>query len=196
MKAAKRRVIGRSSTARGGLPATWLAGTKVRLRPIEPQDVKMLQRWLNEPTAQEWLGALLPQSQREVERWAARISTDPGRPSFIIQTARGADIGLALLLVKDAQAELGIAIHEPRFWGQGLGEEAVRLLVDGAFRVLPLQRIELRVLPYNERAIRAYEKAGFSREGLLRKAAYHMGSPRDQLVMSILHDEWLVRRDS
>ncbi|HEV2037068.1 MAG TPA: GNAT family protein, partial [Candidatus Eremiobacteraceae bacterium] len=84
----------------------------------------------------------------------------------------------------------GIAIHEPRYWSQGYGQDAVEVMVDAAFRVLPLQRIELLVLPDNARAIRCYENAGFKREGLLRSYTYNRGRMQDMIIMSILHEEW------
>jgi RimJ/RimL family protein N-acetyltransferase len=56
--------------------------------------------------------------------------------------------------------------------------------------VLPLQRIELLVLPDNIRAQRCYEKAGFVKEGLLRNYIYNRGKAQDMVIMSILHREW------
>lgn len=178
------------------LPATWLVGKKIRLRPIEPEDVPLLQRWLNDPSAQEAMAGLFPHSRREAQAWAARASTDPKRPTFIIQTSAGVDIGLIMLRVSDARAQLGISIDNPRHWGRGYGQDAVGALVDGAFRALPLQRIELFVLPDNLRAIHCYEMAGFVREGLLRKYQYVRGKMHDMAVMSILHEEWMLGRQS
>lgn len=194
-QAPKRRGMKLLSTPRRRLPATWLVGKKIRLRPVEPDDVPLLQRWMNDPPAQKWLGGLLPRSGRAEQAWAARASTDPTRPTFIIQTRRGLDIGLIMLRVSEAHAELGIGIHNSRYWDRGYGQDAVEVFVDGAFRAMPLHRIELFVLPDNVRAIRCYEKAGFTREGLLRKYQFARGKMRDVVVMSILHEEWMLRRE-
>jgi RimJ/RimL family protein N-acetyltransferase len=114
----------------------------------------------------------------------------PGTPTFVIQTKSGEDIGVTGLTLLGARAELGIALHETRFWNGGYGTDAVRTLVDGAFRALPLQRIELFVYPDNARAIRCYEKAGFAREGVLRSREYRRGQYDDVVIMSVLHEEW------
>lgn len=185
----KRRGIGNRSTSGRRLPATWLVGQKTRLRTIEADDVPLLQRWLNEQSTPEWSGGLLPQSRGEAQAWAARVSTDPKRPAFIIQTLRGLDMGLIMLQISEARAELGIALADAHYWSRGHAQDAVEVLIDGAFRFLPLQRIELLAFPGNEPAVRCFENAGFVREGLIRCYRYARGAMHDVTVMSILHDE-------
>jgi RimJ/RimL family protein N-acetyltransferase len=170
-----------------------MVGKKVRLRPIEPNDVPLLLRWINGSAALQWLQPRLPLTQRQEQAWAARAATDPQMPTFIIQTLRGIDIGVLGLQLESNRGIFGIAIHEPRYWSQGYGQDAVEVMVDAAFRVLPLQRIELLVLPDNLRALRCYEKAGFIREGLLRSYIYNRGGPQDMVIMSVLHSEWAQR---
>jgi RimJ/RimL family protein N-acetyltransferase len=172
-----------------------MVGKKVRLRPIEPEDVPLLLRWINGSAALEWLQRRLPLTRRQEQAWAARAATDPQMPTFIIQTLRGTDIGVLGLQLEGGRGIFGIAIHEPRYWSQGYGQDAVEALVDGAFQVLPLQRIELLVLPDNARAIRCYEKAGFTREGLLRSYIYNRGKLQDMIIMSVLHEDWFRRKN-
>lgn len=132
----------------------------------------------------------------EQERdWAANAAVNPNAPVYIIQTRDGTDIGSTGLQIEGAHAVLGIAIHDERYWDRGLGTDAVATLVDGAFRARPLVRIELTVLPDNTRAIHAYERAGFKREGLLRRYVYQNGAYRDVMLMSILHEEWTAAHD-
>jgi len=170
-----------------------MVGRKVRLRPIEPDDVSLLLRWINGSAALEWLQRRLPLTRRQEQAWAARAATDPQMPTFIIQTHAGSDIGVVGLQLESNRGVFGIAIHEPKYWSQGYGQDAVEVLVDAAFRVLPLQRIELLVLPDNLRARRCYEKAGFKKEGVLRSYLYTKGNMQDMMIMSILHDEWAKR---
>lgn len=155
----------------------------------------MVQRWINASPALEWLRSRLPLSRKAEADWIARVCADSRLPTFVIQTRAGRDIGVIGLTVEESRATLGIAIHEPRYWNRGFGQDAVEVLVDGAFRVLPLQRVELLVLPSNERAIRCYEKAGFTREGLLHRHTFARGSVRDMIIMSVLHEEWRLRRE-
>lgn len=85
--------------------------------------------------------------------------------------------------------ELQIRIGEPTQRGQGYGTEAVRLLLDFAFKDLNLHRVYLHVFSTNPAALRMYEKTGFVREGLLRKAAHIDGAYVDVVVMGILREE-------
>ena len=63
-----------------------------------------------------------------------------------------------------------------------------------AFETLNLNRVWLHVYEYNERGIRAYEKVGFKREGVLRQDRYHAGRYWDTITMAILREEWETRK--
>ena len=54
-------------------------------------------------------------------------------------------------------------------------------------------RVFLRVLAYNELAIRLYRRLGFKEEGRLRAQVWREGAWHDVLVMGLLWDEWGVR---
>ena len=58
-----------------------------------------------------------------------------------------------------------IVIGESRFWGQGYGTEATRLMMHEAFESHSRDVVRLEVFAYNERAIRAYERVGFEKSG-------------------------------
>jgi RimJ/RimL family protein N-acetyltransferase len=90
----------------------------------------------------------------------------------------------------DRCAVLGIDIHKPEDWGKGYGSEAVRLLLDFAFKNLNFNRVELEVLDFNERAAKCYRKVGFKEIGRKRQARFIDGRYRDALLMDILKDEW------
>jgi diamine N-acetyltransferase len=91
---------------------------------------------------------------------------------------------------RNRSSEFGIMIGEKSYWNKGYGTEAVRLLCQHGFQTLNLNRIYLRVLESNPRAIRAYEKAGFTHEGRQRQAEYRDGKYIDMLVMSMLKEEF------
>jgi RimJ/RimL family protein N-acetyltransferase len=89
------------------------------------------------------------------------------------------------------EAWLGIGIGERASRGQGLGTEAVRLVLRYAFTELNLHRVSLSVFEYNPRALRAYEKAGFRVEGRARGALKRDGRRWDLVFMGILVEEWI-----
>ncbi len=90
---------------------------------------------------------------------------------------------------QDRNAALAIGIFDRRFWSHGYGSEAIRLLLGYAFDTLSLHRVGLRVLEYNARAIRAYEKCGFVREGIERESKQVDGRWYSDVMMSILASE-------
>jgi len=62
----------------------------------------------------------------------------------------------------------------------------MRLVLRFAFDRLQLHRISVRVLAYNRRAIRSYEKCGFVLEGREREAALVNGEWHDDCIMGLL----------
>ena len=94
----------------------------------------------------------------------------------------------------DRRASLAIGIEDPARLGIGLGSEAIRLILDFAFQELKLHRISVRVIAYNERAIRAYLKCGFVVEGREREAACVDGEWHDDVMMGILEAEYTRMR--
>ena len=69
-------------------------------------------------------------------------------------------------------------------------------MVEYAFGTLNLNRIWLSCFADNARAIRAYEKVGFRREGVLRQEMYREGRYWDSLLMAILREDWDALRKS
>ncbi|MDO7907145.1 GNAT family protein [Paenibacillus sp. JX-17] len=85
---------------------------------------------------------------------------------------------------------LAIGIGEACNRGKGYGTEAVRLMLRYAFQEMNLYRVGLDVIEYNDKGIRAYEKAGFKHEGRSRAAVHRDGERVDRINMGILLPEW------
>jgi RimJ/RimL family protein N-acetyltransferase len=111
----------------------------------------------------------------------------PYRRSLAIETDEGRHIGNIMYYNIDAlrqEAELGVTIGETEFWGQGYGTEAVRLLVEHLLGHLGFRRVYLKTLDWNERAQRAFQKAGFAQCG----RAYRGGNG---FTLMEIRREWL-----
>ncbi|PZS28671.1 MAG: GNAT family N-acetyltransferase [Pseudonocardiales bacterium] len=93
--------------------------------------------------------------------------------------ARSAHIGLTL--IADAR-------------GHGLGRETVDLLVDYAFRVRGLHRLQCETHSDNAAMLGAAEAAGFRREGELRQAGWRSGRHVDEVLLGLLAEEWRGQR--
>jgi RimJ/RimL family protein N-acetyltransferase len=75
-------------------------------------------------------------------------------------------------------------------WGEGLGTEAVSLLLDQAFGVMGLRRIEADTDPENESAMRLLERLGFRREGYLPQRWFVGGRWHDTVLFGLLKPDW------
>ncbi len=173
-----------------------LQGEKVRLRPIERDDLPRFVRWFSDPEVRRHLILYMPPSMAQEEQWFERLQQRLARNEDVvlaIETLEGVhigNIGLHRINWKDRNAELGIVIGEKEYWDQGYGTDAIRTLLRVAFEEMNLHRVSLRVDADNARGIRCYQKCGFQKEGVLREIVFREGAYRDQWVMSVLRPEW------
>lgn len=176
-----------------------ISGERVRLRAVVGDDLPRFVDWFNDPEVTRGLSRISPLNIDEERRWfeESNAKDDFERPMAIDAMREGdwVHIGSCGFFHHDPvsqQAELGIMIGDKRFWDQGLGTEAVRLMLEHGFQTLNFRRITLRVMAFNQRALKVYERVGFVIEGRLRQDAFRRGKYWDTLVMSILRSEWQV----
>jgi ribosomal-protein-alanine N-acetyltransferase len=91
-------------------------------------------------------------------------------------------------------AYLGYMIAESH-QGLGLAREAVRAVIEFAFRTAELHRIQAAIMPHNERSLRLVRALGFREEG--RAQGYLMidGAWRDHLVFAMTREDWPPARE-
>ncbi len=83
-----------------------------------------------------------------------------------------------------------IAVEEP---GRGIGARLLAATIAHVFTETPTHRLQLLVYDDNARAARAYARAGFRTEGLVRDVrAMPDGRFRSMHLMSILRPDWAV----
>ncbi len=172
-----------------------LEGPNLRLRALHEDDVPRLFRWYSDPDVRHWSYftedppglATLDAHQERFEL----IREDPAQLLWCIEMLDGmpiGDLGLQEIHPLQKRADLAISIGEKSYWGRGYGPEAIRLALGFAFDALDCRRVTLLVDDDNARAIRAYEKCGFVREGVLREHRLRYGKPVDMLAMAVLRD--------
>jgi RimJ/RimL family protein N-acetyltransferase len=172
-------------------------GEKIRLRPPEQEDLDRFVEWLSNPELRNYL-TIRYISQALEKEWFEQLVTDtaggtPKRLHFVIETRKNLQpigvISLENINWRDREAEVGITVGEPDFWGQGYGSDAMQAILRVGFHWFNLHRIFLRVLTDNTRAVRSYEKCGFKHEGLLRQAIFANGRYKDMFIMGMLAEE-------
>jgi RimJ/RimL family protein N-acetyltransferase len=84
--------------------------------------------------------------------------------------------------------DLGIVLA-PEYRGKGWGVQAQQLITEYLFSAYPIMRVEASTDVTNAAEMKALEKAGFTREGVLRQAQWRGGAWHDLVVFSKLRGE-------
>ena len=87
------------------------------------------------------------------------------------------------------RVEIGYALGRPH-WGKGYMQETLAAVINYAFNVLNLHRIEADVDPRNAASIRTLERLGFQREGYLRERWHVNGEIQDAFFYGLLRPDW------
>jgi RimJ/RimL family protein N-acetyltransferase len=88
-----------------------------------------------------------------------------------------------------ATAEWGFAIGSP-FWGTGVFQDGAKLVVEFTFDTVKAHRLEARAAVQNGRGNGALRKMGATQEGILRKSFLRNGEYLDQILWTILDEDW------
>ena len=126
----------------------------------------MSRAMLRAPTIEDDTRARLWASDEELGRLAPVIRANSIYKDYAIKVD-GNHIGYSSIYNLTAdEAEIGIVIGDRDYWGKGYGADVVNQLTALCFNDLGVKRVHLRVLSSNTRAIRCYERCGFTRYGV------------------------------
>lgn len=115
--------------------------------------------------------------------------TSPTRQTFAIETLEGRHIGNCMYYGLDrGEAEVGILIGDPDYWGRGYGTDAMHALLDHLFGRLGLERVYLHTLDWNERAQKSFLKSGFLPCGRVRREG------KQFIIMELRRPRWELLR--
>ena len=132
---------------------------------ITEEDTDDILRWRNSSDIKKYFLYRSDISREDHLAWVRdRVNTGSASQFIISETATGRRIGSVYIRDIDHaghQGEYGIYIGETDCQGLGYGTECAKAMIDYAFKKLGLNRIFLRVIDDNKKAIRSYEKAGF-----------------------------------
>ncbi|MFE7166173.1 GNAT family N-acetyltransferase [Streptomyces sp. NPDC057616] len=171
-----------------------LTGARTVLRPFTEADADTMWEIIEDPEVVRFTGEPSRELTPEfVRSWYGSRADRPDRLDLAVtDRATGELVGEVVLYEWDPQARSCTfrTLIGPRGRNRGLGTEATRLIVGHAFEHLGVHRIQLEAYGHNHRALRVYEKAGFTVEGVRREAELRDGEWVDQVMMGILDREW------
>jgi RimJ/RimL family protein N-acetyltransferase len=175
-----------------------IVSERLRLRPIRREDLPVMRAWFDDPETMRFWGRPMPLVTEDLFEadLVRRFRRFDEAGYFVIELLEGTPIGRIEYerldpLARSAEVMILIGAEEGR--GRGYGTEAMVALLRYLFHQRNLHRVGLSAIAWNERAIRSYEKVGFVVEGRLRDDLYFDGRYHDQVVMSILRDEYDAR---
>jgi RimJ/RimL family protein N-acetyltransferase len=175
-------------------PPAFIVGRKVVLGPVDPADAPLYALWVNDPRVRPFLNRPFPVTVEEERRRVEGLVGAADAVGFSVRVREdGRLVGRSAIRGIHPVNRTGvftIFIGDPAAWSRGYGTEATALTTVYALDVLNLNRLELEVFDYNDRALRCYERLGFAREGLRRQAKFHDGAYHDAVQMSIVASDW------
>lgn len=172
-----------------------LEGRTVNLRVMERDDVDFAHEWFNRI---DYHGEYdpIPAQKSKAERLRqfdspSQLAILAERQRFIIERKDGTRIGFIAhwLVQPNRWMEIGYDII-PNERGKGCGTEAVQIIVDYLFLSKDIMRIQAITNVKNAPSQRVLEKAGFKKEGTIRKSGFVRGEWTDAYLYSILREEW------
>ena len=169
-------------------------GTSVYLRTIKDEDMKSIFNSCQDDEFLYMTGTRKTFTLDEVIKSYKQFSEDPTRYDFAICLLDNDEIigDLAILDIDQENKKAGfrISLHSRNTLNKGYGTEATKLAQKFTFEELQLNRLELEVFSHNIRGIKAYEKAGFKKEGTLRQSLYMNDTYSDEVLMGMLREDY------
>ena len=174
-------------------PDPHLSANGIVLRPLDDGDVPWITEACSDREMSRYAPAMpYPYSEADARgflKHAKRSWADGSHAAFVIANGATGD-GLGII-------ELHFTSNDPAlagvgFWlrrearGQGAATKALRLVARWAFEALGVERLHLTTAPENVASQRVAERAGFTREGLLRGWMPTANGRRDSLMYSLL----------
>jgi RimJ/RimL family protein N-acetyltransferase len=185
----------------------YLETDRLILKPHTPANAPAMHAWENDAELLHYSDSEAPGSEpgavADMERYLREITAEWPRPSIIhyaIHTKPDSElIGYGMIGRIDRhnrQCKLGIVIGDKREWRRGYAGEALEAVVKFCFDTLEMNRIGAEIYEFNSRAVRLFERLGFTREGVVREAVLKNGKFADEYLYGLLRREWAGRLSS
>ena len=175
-----------------------LENEMVKLRPLELNDFENLLHFsINEPEL--WTYSLIQaNSENNLKKYielAINGRENSKEYAFIVFDKRAEKFAGSTrfydIQIENLTLQLGYTWYGKDFQGTGLNKNCKYLLLEFAFEILKMERVEFRADYENKRSISAMKSIGCKEEGILRSNGFKAdGTRRDSIVLSILKEEW------
>ena len=175
-----------------------LSGNGITLRELRMSDAPALLELLNATEVAQFISPP-PTTVDGFERFIAWAQQEraAGRYICFAVAPEGMDTAIGIFQIRQLEpsfgiAEWGFALGQA-FWGSGAFVAGARLAIEFAFESIGVHRLEARAAVGNGRGNGALMKIGAVREGLLRRSFLRFGQYQDQVLWSLVRDDWRLR---
>jgi [ribosomal protein S5]-alanine N-acetyltransferase len=186
-----------TSDWRRGLPV--LTGSLVTLREMRLSDAPSLLAMLSTDEVSRFISPP-PTTIEGFERFIAWTHRERSLGNYICFAVvpHGMDSAIGIFQVRQlepgfATAEWGFALGSA-FWGTGVFLDGAKMVVDFSFETIGTHRLEARAAVANGRGNGALRKIGAVQEGILRKSFLRNGDYLDQMLWTILDEDWRMSK--
>ncbi|PIA31722.1 hypothetical protein AQUCO_04900188v1 [Aquilegia coerulea] len=162
--------------------------SEITLRPLDFSDVDDVMVWVTDDKVSKYCRWETYTSRESAMNYIKDIVIPhPWFKAICLENRPIGAISVAQYSGEDrCRGELGYVLGS-KYWGQGIATKAVKLVVNCIFNEWPyLERLEGLVDLQNIGSQKVLEKAGFQKEGVLRKYCILKGSTRDMVMYSFL----------
>jgi RimJ/RimL family protein N-acetyltransferase len=186
-----------TSDWRGGLPV--LAGSNFILRELRAEDAPTLLAMLTTEEVSRFISPP-PTTVEGFEQFIAWTLHERQLGHYICYGVVPAGMTTAVGLFQLRALESGFTACEwgfalgSQFWGTGLFVESAHAVLDFGVDVVGALRFEARAAVANGRGNGALRKIGAVQEGVLRRSFLRNGQYHDQVLWSILAEDWRLQR--
>ncbi|MBB1150276.1 MULTISPECIES: GNAT family protein [unclassified Myroides] len=172
----------------------------IELKPLSKEDVIPFYTWINDEEVIKFSLSLFQRltSKEQIDAWYEGLFDEQNTYNIGVFLRESGELigyaGISGISTLNHSGEYFIFLGDKSQWGKGIGTKVTQEVVTYGFEVLQLNRIMLTVSELNYGGIKAYEKAGFTVEGVLKEACYRQGAYHDKIVMARLRSGYSLKK--
>jgi RimJ/RimL family protein N-acetyltransferase len=176
----------------------FISGKKIYLRELRESDVnESYYQWINTPEINQFLETrYIPRSLENIKDYVKQMDGKSNEVLFAIcdlETQKHVgNIKIGPINWIHGFADLSLLIGDRKFWGKGIGTEAIKLVSKFAFDTLNLHKMKAGCYEHNIGSMKAFKKAGFTIEGQLKKQWKLNGGYCDQILLGLCAEDFIM----
>ena len=174
----------------------YLIGERIDLVPITENDFELSMQWLNDLEVTKYMQKPYFQTHKSMCAYLDAMKEPNLWLKIFVETVKHiGNISLRDNSANKYYSEISVMIGDKDSWCCGYATEAIELLTDYCFRVRNIHKLRAGAVVDNIGCIKAFTKAGYTKETIEKEAVFAQGKFRDIVIMTYLKKDWEVKND-